>query len=58
MTKFSYLTHVSPPNIINPFLGDVRLSVRYAIGEMLGHDLDDAHVEASVEKSRFNIERA
>ena len=35
MTKFSYLTRVTPPHIVTPLLDGVLLSVRHAFGDML-----------------------
>ena len=42
MSKFSYLTRVTPPNIVTPFLEGILLAVRHAFEDMLSKDLNDA----------------
>ena len=54
VTKFAYLTSVTPPKIVSPFLGEIFQSVRYAIGEMLCHDLDDAQWGQCLLKPRLD----
>ena len=43
MTKFSYLTRVTPPHIVSPHLQDILHSVRLSTGELLDYDLEDSH---------------
>ena len=41
MSKFAYLTRVTPPHIVSPHLGDIMLAVRQTMGEALDHVLLD-----------------
>ena len=41
MSKFAYLTRVTPPHIVSPHLRDIMLAVREALGEALDHELLD-----------------
>jgi len=41
MSKFSYLTRVTPPHIVSPHLGQIMFAVREAMGEALDHTLLD-----------------
>ena len=41
MSKFAYLTRVTPPHIVSPHLRDIMLGVREALGEALDHELLD-----------------
>ena len=41
MSKFAYLTRVTPPHIVSPHLCDIMLAVREALGEALDNELLD-----------------
>ena len=41
MSKFAYLTRVTPPHIVSPHLRDIMLAVRQTMGEALDHVLLD-----------------
>ena len=42
MSKFSYLTRVTPPDVVSPFLHDILVAVKMALQEMLSQALTDA----------------
>ena len=41
MTKFSYLTRVTPPDVVMPFLQDILTAVRHALQDMISEALND-----------------
>ena len=42
MSKFSYLTRVTPPDIVSPFLQDILMEVKHALQDMLSEVINDA----------------
>ena len=42
MSKFSYLTRVTPPDVVSPFLHDILVDVKKALQDMLSQAVTDA----------------
>ena len=42
MSKFSYLTRVTPPEVVSPFLHDILVAVKKSLQDMLSQALTDA----------------
>ena len=53
VTKFSYLTRVTTPVIVLPYLDAVLLNVRHAICSMLEHDLNESQWRQCLIKPRL-----